>query len=90
MATSIKIDDGLKDRVRILAEQRRRSVHWIMKEAVREYVEREEAKESFKQEAMASWEKYQVDGRHLSGAEVQGWLDGWGTDKESEPPQCHD
>lgn len=90
MATSIKIDDGLKDRVRVLAEQRRRSVHWIMKEAIREYVEREENRESFKQEAIASWEKYQVDGRHLNGTEVQGWLDSWGTDKESEPPQCHD
>ncbi|MGH8191325.1 MAG: CopG family ribbon-helix-helix protein, partial [Rhodanobacteraceae bacterium] len=48
MATSLKIDDALKDRVQRLASQRRRSPHWIMLEAIQEYVEREEARESFK------------------------------------------
>ena len=51
MATSLKIDDTLKNRVHHLAGQRRRSPHWIMLEAIQQYVEREEARESFKQEA---------------------------------------
>ena len=51
MATSLKIDDTLKGRVQQLASQRRRSPHWIMLEAIQQYVEREEARESFKQEA---------------------------------------
>ena len=36
MATSIKLDDDLTDRVRRLAELRQRSPHWIMREAIRE------------------------------------------------------
>ncbi|HEY8289783.1 MAG TPA: ribbon-helix-helix domain-containing protein, partial [Acetobacteraceae bacterium] len=52
MATSIKIDDALKSRVQHLANLQRRSPHWIMREAIRQYVEREEARESFKQEAL--------------------------------------
>ena len=55
MATSLKIDETLKGRVQHLASQRRRSPHWIMLEAIRQYVEHEEARESFKQEALASW-----------------------------------
>ena len=47
MATSLKIDDTLKGRVQHLARQRRRSPHWIMLEAIQQYVEREEARESF-------------------------------------------
>ncbi|MBB4007115.1 CopG family ribbon-helix-helix protein [Allorhizobium taibaishanense] len=90
MATSLKIDDGLKARVQQLANQQRRSSHWIMLEAVRQYVEREEARESFKQEAMASWAEHQETGRHLSGAEVRGWLNGWGTDNETAAPECHE
>jgi predicted transcriptional regulator len=90
MATSIKLDDDLNSRVRRLAEQRRRSPHWIMREAIREYVTREEARESFRQEAMASWLAYRETGRHLTGDEVRAWLDGWGAEVEDEPPACHE
>ncbi|PWV68833.1 CopG family ribbon-helix-helix protein [Halomonas sp. A11-A] len=89
MATSLKIDDALKDRVKQLASQRRRSPHWIMLEAIQQYVEREEARESFKQEAVASWEAYQETGRHLTGQEVRSWLSTWGTEDEKAKPECH-
>ena len=59
MATSVKLDDDLKSRIQRLANMRHRSAHWIMREAIRDYVEREEARESFKQEAVASWKAYQ-------------------------------
>jgi predicted transcriptional regulator len=90
MATSLKIDDTLKTRVQHLARQRRRSPHWIMLEAIQEYVEREEARESFRQEAIASWAAYREAGRHLTGEEVHEWLDTWGTDGEGAAPDCHD
>lgn len=90
MATSIKIDDELKGRIQQLADQRQRSSHWIMREAIIQYVEREEARESFKQEALASWSAYQETGRHLTGEEARTWLDSWGTDGHGELPKCHD
>lgn len=90
MATSVKLDDDLKSRIQHLAEARNRSAHWIMREAIRDYVEREEAREDFKQEAMASWTVYQETGRHLTGQEVRNWLNTWGTDEEKEIPQCHE
>lgn len=90
MATSLKIDDTLKGRVQRLAGQRRRSPHWIMLEAIQQYVEREEARESFKQEAVASWEAYQETGQHLTGQEVRVWLNTWGTEDEKAVPVCHE
>jgi predicted transcriptional regulator len=90
MATSLKLDDATKDRVQHLAALRDRSPHWIMREAIREYVEREEARESFAAEAMASWVDYQETGRHLTAAEAVAWLNNWGTDAESKRPECHD
>jgi predicted transcriptional regulator len=90
MATSIKIDDDLKDRIQHLAETRQRSAHWIVREGLKQYVEREEARESFKQEALASWEAYQENGRHLTGAEARSWLLTWGTDTETEAPTCRE
>ena len=90
MATSVKLDDELKGRVQHLAQSKDRSAHWIMRKAIREYVEREEARDSFKQEALDSWSEYQKTGRHLDGKEVDGWLESWGTDREVEAPECHD
>lgn len=89
MATSLKIDDILKGRVQHLASQRRRSPHWIMLEAIQQYVEREEARESFKQEALTSWTTYKETGRHLTGQEVRAWLSTWGANDEQAAPECH-
>lgn len=90
MTTSIKIDDELKKRIQHLAGLRQRSSHWIMREAIVQYVEREEAREGFKQEALASWAVYQETGRHLTGEETRVWLNTWGTEADAEPPKCHD
>jgi len=90
MATSIKLDDALKGRVQNLAGLRQRSAHWIMREAIMQYVEREEARESFKKEAVASWKEYQETGLHLTGQEVRAWLDDWGTEAEAQVPECHE
>ncbi len=90
MATSLKIDDALKARVQRLAGMRRRSAHWIMCEAIAQYVEREEARESFRQKAVASWTAYQETGRHLTGQEARAWLTTWGTEAETPLPECHE
>lgn len=90
MATSIKIDDDLKSRIQHLANIRQRSAHWIMREAIAQYVTREEARESFKQEALGSWASYQETGLHLTGEETRSWLDSWGTEFETELPKCHE
>ncbi len=90
MATSVKIDDELKSRIQNLANLRQRSTHWLICEAIRDYVEREEARESFKQEALASWAAYQETGQHLTAQEARNWLSTWGTDKETAVPPCHE
>lgn len=90
MATSVKLDDDMKSRIQQLASARHRSAHWIMREAIRDYLEREESKESFKQEALSAWTAYQETGRHLSGRDVQDWLKSWGADQETAMPKCRE
>jgi len=90
MATTVKLDDKLKSRIQHLADLRHRSAHWIMCEAIRDYVDREEAREGFKREALASWTAYRETGRHLTGQEVRDWLNSWGTEKEVMIPKCHE
>lgn len=88
-ATSIKLDDELKGRVRHLAEARRRTPHWIMREAIAQYVEREEKCEAFKQDALRAWEDYQRTGMHLTLEEADAWLAKLESGEGAEPPKCH-
>ncbi len=89
MATSLKIDDEMKGRIQALAKQRDRSAHWIMREAIRQYVSREEARDDFVREARESWAEYRETGLHLTADETFAWLDRWGSDGAG-PPACHD
>lgn len=88
-ATSIKLDDALKERVRYLAGARRRSPHWIMREAIAQYVAREEKREVFKQEALRAWNEYQQTGLHLTFEEADAWLAKLEAGEDVEPPGCH-
>lgn len=87
--TTLKLDEETKDRVRRLADVHQRSAHWILLEAVHQYVEREEKRESFRQDALASWAEYKETGLHVTGSEVSAWLDTWGSENEGDAPVCH-
>ena len=87
--TSIKLDDALKGRVQHLAEVRRRSSQWIMREAIAQYVEREEKREAFRQDAIRAWDEYQQTGLHLTLEEADAWLAKLEAGEDAEPPKCH-
>ncbi|MDI5985267.1 CopG family ribbon-helix-helix protein [Halomonas sp. M4R5S39] len=87
--TSIKLDDELKGRVQQLAQARRRTAHWIMREAIAEYVAREEKRESFKQDALRAWEEYQRTGLHLTQEDADAWLARLEAGEDVEIPACH-
>jgi predicted transcriptional regulator len=88
--TSIKLDDDLKGRVEHLAAARRRSSHWIMREAIAQYVEREEKRERLRQDTLQAWEEFQATGLHATAGEVEKWLSSWGTEDELPAPECHE
>ena len=87
--TSIKLDDELKQRVQHLAESRRRSSHWILREAVVQYVDREEKREAFKQSTQNAWADYRRTGLHLTAEEADAWLAKLEAGDDVEPPSCH-
>lgn len=90
MATTIKLNDDLKARIHRLADRRDRSAHWIMREAITQYVEREEKREAFKQDAMRAWNDYQANGLHVTLEEADAWLAKLEAGEDAEPPKCHE
>jgi predicted transcriptional regulator len=84
--TSVRMPDDLMRRLDAAAERLRRSKGWLINDAVREYLEREDKRlrrlEETK-EALAELDAGEV----VDGDEVLAWLESWGTDHEREPPR---
>lgn len=85
---AIKIDEDTKARVKRLAEARQRTPHWVMREAITQYVDREEKREAFRQDTLKAWEAYRATGLHATAEEVEAWLSTWGSEDELPPPVC--
>lgn len=85
---AVKIDQDTKDRVKRLADAKHRTSHWLMREAITQYVEREEKREAFRQEALLAWEQYQATGAHATAEEADAWLAKLEDGQDIEPPEC--
>jgi len=88
--TSLKLDAEIKSRLKRLADARRRSSHWLMREAIEQYVEREERRERLRQDALTAWREYQATGRHVTAEEADAWLARLEAGEDAEPPAPHD
>lgn len=86
---AIKIDEKTKARVERLAEARHRTSHWLMREAITQYVDREEKREVFRQETLNAWEAYRATGLHVIADEADAWLAQLEQGNDIEPPACH-
>ena len=87
--TSLKLDAEIKTRLQQLAQSRRRSSHWLMREAIEQYVEREERRERVRQDALAAWAEYEATGQHVTAEEADAWLARLEAGEDAELPSTH-
>ena len=85
---AIKIDDETKARVKRLADARQRTPHWLMREAITQYVDREEKRESFRQDTVQAWEAFRATGQHVTSKAVDAWLAELEQGNDVDPPAC--
>lgn len=85
---AIKLPEAERERLKRLGEAKKRSAHWLAREAISQYLEREEAAEQFRQETVGRWEEFCQTGRSVPNDDVMKWLDSWGTEKELKAPKC--
>ena len=88
--TSVKLDAETRKRLQRLASARRRSAHWVMREAIEQYVEREEKREQYRQDALVAWNHYQMTDLHATAEEADAWLAKLEAGKHAASPKCHD
>ena len=87
--TSLKLDSEIKERVQRLAAAQRRTPHLVMREAIEQYVERQEKRVQFVRDGLAAWEDYQTTGLHLTEEEADAWLAKLEAGEDASAPECH-
>ena len=86
---SVKLDPSDRERISALASTKKRTPHYLMKEAIREYIEREESRQNFINAAERSYEHYKETGLHISLDEFSAWVDDVEKKPDAPMPVCH-
>jgi len=86
---TIKLDPSDRDRIASLAALKKRTAHYLMKEAILEYVQREEARQSFIKAADTSFEHYKETGLHITLDEFSAWVDDVQKNPDAPITACH-
>ncbi|HTE58427.1 MAG TPA: ribbon-helix-helix protein, CopG family [Verrucomicrobiae bacterium] len=71
---AIKLDDETNNRLKALAQQRDRSAHWLVRDALQRYLAEEERFEREKAEDLAEYEDYLLTGKAIDNETVTSWL----------------
>ncbi len=72
-AVSLKLEDEDRDRLAQLAAKTKRSPHYLMREAVLGFIDREEKRLAFVEEAEEAWTGYLETGQHLTLDDMEAW-----------------
>ena len=84
---AIKLDDETNKRLKLLAQQRNRSAHWLLREALQRYLKEEECYEREKAEDLAEYEDYLLTGKAVDSETVATWLSELASGKKTAWPK---
>ncbi|MBH8563110.1 CopG family ribbon-helix-helix protein [Nostoc sp. CENA67] len=84
--TSFRLDDDLEEKLEVTAAKLQRTKGWIINDALRQYIAREEQKLRMLEETQEAIADIQAQ-RVVSGEEVMKWLETWGTTVETPAPK---
>jgi predicted transcriptional regulator len=89
VSVTIKLDDADRGRIAALASAKKRSPHYLMKEAILAYVKHEEARQNLIAAAEASFVHYKETGLHITLDEMSAWVDEVQKNPAAALPECH-
>jgi len=86
---SVKLEVNEKAALIKIAEQKKRSVHFIMRQALNEFIEREQKRFDFYEDGRKALEHHKETGLHVTQDEMLVWAESLETSNEIPPPICH-
>ena len=69
VSVTVKLESNTKQRLEKLGKAKQRSTHWLLQQAVQQYLEIEEYEERLKQETLGRWQEA-LDRKLISNEKV--------------------
>ena len=86
---TLKLDASYRDRLKSLAAIKKRTSHYLMKEAIERYLKTEEAQQAILQSVDESITHFELTGLHITHSEVKTWAKELKTNRKANLPKCH-
>ena len=83
--TTIRLQPEVESGLEAMADKLQRSKNWLVNQAIREYVARQELAQSRWSETLSAMASA-AQGKLVADADVHAWLASWGTADELPPP----
>ena len=84
--TTVRLQPEVETGLAAMADKLHRSKNWLINQAIREFVARQELEQSRWKETLIAMESV-AQGKVVSGLAVHSWLESWGSSDELPPPQ---
>jgi predicted transcriptional regulator len=84
--TTVRLQPEVESSLEAMAHKLHRSKNWLINQAIREFVARQELEQSRWKETLSALESV-TQGKVVSGQAVHAWLQSWGTAEELPPPE---
>lgn len=75
VAVSVKLSADEKRRLARIAKKTKRSAHFLMREAMTQFLQRQEAQLAFLAEAEEAWKDYKDTGLYISAEAMRKWAE---------------
>lgn len=83
----VKLDEATQQRLKTVARSLDRAPHWVIKTALIEYLNREEARIREYEEDQARWDRFQQTGQAIEQERVMQWLDALAAGRKAPCPK---
>jgi predicted transcriptional regulator len=84
--TSVRLQSDLESQLENLAQIFHRSKNWLINQAIREYIEKNQQETTRWEETLIALESVKK-GQGIPEEDVDTWLKSWGTDTEMKSPE---
>lgn len=84
--TTVRLQPEVEESLEVMAGKLHRTKSWLINQALREYIQRQEQEQVRWQETLQAMESV-AQGKVISGEAVHTWLRSWGSAKELPPPK---
>ncbi len=86
---TLKLDTSHRDRLKSLAVAKKRTSHYLMKEAIERYLKAEEAQQAVLKSVDDSVAHFEATGLHITLNEVKTWANEVKLNRNAQLPECH-